>query len=346
MSFEAFYNAIIGQESGGNYSAVNKDSGALGIAQIMPFNIGPWSKEILGYEITPQQFLNSPELQDAIVKGKLKKYYDSYGARGAASAWYSGQPDLHMSTKSQNGYPSIKDYVDSVVGRMGDGNQYGYVSEKTTDNRVQQKPLNELLGNQDTTKLDALSGADRNGLGLGEITTPGLQAATGGAGMMAATGPQAPQGGTQERAAIGQEFQERWDAAGEMAQAGDVEGVRAAVIDMAKQSVGTPYVWGGSGPGGFDCSGLIQYAMKQAGISFPRVSWDQINAGTRVQDKSKLKPGDLVGFGDGGHIAIWLGDNQILEAPRTGLDVRVRELNPNSSWDNNTYGISLDDWYK
>ena len=339
-SFEDFLNAIAGQESGGSYTVVNKDSGALGKYQVMPANVASWSKQVLGYSITPSQFLNSPELQEKVVQGILKGYYDDYGPRGAASAWYSGQPGLSEDTRSQNGYPSIKSYVDQVMARMGDGNNYGYVSE---DNRVQQKSMDELLGNQNTTKLDSLSGADRNGLGLGEITAPGIEAATGGIGVGAPQvggGQQAPQ----KAAAVGAEFQQRWDAAGQMV-AGQTDGLRGAVIDLAKQFVGTPYQWGGSAPGGFDCSGLIQYAMKQAGISFPRVSWDQINAGSRT-DLNKLKPGDLVGFGDGGHIAIWLGDNQILEAPRTGLNVRVRELNPNSSWDKNTYGISLDNWYK
>jgi cell wall-associated NlpC family hydrolase len=57
---------------------------------------------------------------------------------------------------------------------------------------------------------------------------------------------------------------------------------------------------------------------------------------------SSLKPGDLVGFGDGGHTAIWLGDNQVLEAPRSGENVRIRSLGQNES----VFGVSLDNWYK
>lgn len=118
-SFEAFYYGISIQESGGNYKAVGPQlsSGrAYGKYQIMGFNIGPWSQKYLGYRITPQQFLNNPAAQEKIAKGKLREYYNAYGARGAASAWYSGNPKLHMSTAPQGAAgPSIKSYVDGVL---------------------------------------------------------------------------------------------------------------------------------------------------------------------------------------------------------------------------------------
>lgn len=120
-TFEAFAAAIVGQESGGNYRAVNRSSGALGKYQIMEANVGPWSREVLGRTVTPTEFLNTPALQDQIARGKLRQYYERYGARGAASAWYSGNPALHESTRPQPGGPSIKGYVDAVIARMGAG---------------------------------------------------------------------------------------------------------------------------------------------------------------------------------------------------------------------------------
>lgn len=120
-TFEEFAAAIAGQESGGDYSAVNGSSGALGRYQVMPANVGPWSRETLGYTVTPQQFLASPDLQDRIALGKLRRYWDAYGPRGAAAAWYSGNPQLSESTAPQPGGPSIKGYVDSVMARMGAG---------------------------------------------------------------------------------------------------------------------------------------------------------------------------------------------------------------------------------
>ena len=117
--FDAFLAAISGQESGGNYGAVNKDSGALGKYQVMPNNVGPWARKYLGVDMTPSQFLGDPALQERLVRAVLGSYYSQYGPRGAAAAWYSGDPKLDMDTRSQNGYPSIKDYVDSIMKKMG-----------------------------------------------------------------------------------------------------------------------------------------------------------------------------------------------------------------------------------
>jgi hypothetical protein len=119
-SFEAFMWAISQQESGGNYSVVNS-YGAVGKYQVLKSNIPGWSKRVLGYSITWQKFRDSPALQEQIVKGILKGYYNKYGARGAAAAWYAGEGNhgLDQSTHSQPGGPSIKSYVDSVISRTG-----------------------------------------------------------------------------------------------------------------------------------------------------------------------------------------------------------------------------------
>jgi hypothetical protein len=121
ISFDDFMAAIAGQESGGlgdraRYSVVNA-YGAVGKYQVLKSNVPEWSRAALGYSITWQQFRDSPELQEKIVRHRLKKYFDKYGARGAASAWYSGNPDLHMSTNPQPGGPPIKKYVDDVIAR-------------------------------------------------------------------------------------------------------------------------------------------------------------------------------------------------------------------------------------
>lgn len=122
LTFEQFFWAIAQQESGGNYGAVGvyvRGDRAYGKYQVMGNNIPSWTKAYLGKSLTPQQFLNSPSAQEAVAKGRLKSYYNKYGDRGAASAWYSGNPNLHSSTRSQSGGPSIKSYVDSVLRRGG-----------------------------------------------------------------------------------------------------------------------------------------------------------------------------------------------------------------------------------
>ena len=113
-----------------------------------------------------------------------------------------------------------------------------------------------------------------------------------------------------------------------------MDGWRAAVVQMARKQVGTPYVWGGSAPGGFDCSGLIQYAFSKAGIQMPRVSYQQANSGQRVA-LNTLRPGDLVAWDNSSrnngadHIALYIGNGQIIEAPRPGIGVRIRKLGHN-----------------
>jgi NlpC/P60 family len=91
-------------------------------------------------------------------------------------------------------------------------------------------------------------------------------------------------------------------------------------ISYARQQIGKPYRYGFTGPNYFDCSGLVQSAYKYAGILLPRTSEIQMTVGTPVT-RNALEPGDLV-FPDSGHVQIYVGDGEIIEAPRTGLLVR------------------------
>lgn len=92
----------------------------------------------------------------------------------------------------------------------------------------------------------------------------------------------------------------------------------AAVISTAKRYLGVPYVWGGTTPGGFDCSGFTQYVFAQHGISLPRISRDQFNTGTPVSF-SNLQPGDLIFFSLDqdkviDHVGIYIGSGQFINA--------------------------------
>lgn len=120
ITFEQFFASIIAQESGGNYGAIGQPTRygtAYGRYQVLDSNIPSWTKQYYGKSLTPSQFLANHAAQDAVARGKLKSYFNKYGARGAAAAWYSGNASLHMSTKPQQGGPSIKQYVDEVIGR-------------------------------------------------------------------------------------------------------------------------------------------------------------------------------------------------------------------------------------
>ena len=99
-------------------------------------------------------------------------------------------------------------------------------------------------------------------------------------------------------------------------------------VDIAKQWMGTPYVWGGNTPGkGLDCSGLVQQAFRKVGIELPRVASDQARAGTKVDSLAQAKPGDLVAFGSPvDHIGIYVGDNKMIVAPKKGDVVKIQEI--------------------
>lgn len=101
----------------------------------------------------------------------------------------------------------------------------------------------------------------------------------------------------------------------------------AAALAAAKTKIGSPYVWGATGPSSFDCSGLTSWAYQQAGQSLPRTSQAQASAGTRI-GMSQLKPGDLVLFyGDLHHIGLYAGNGQVLHAPKPGAAVRFESIN-------------------
>jgi hypothetical protein len=116
--------AIRGQESNGDYQVINRDSGAMGGYQIMPFNIfggSEWDRRALGRDVSRSEFLNNPAIQDAIAKWQLGNYLKKYGAAGAAVAWYGGEgsvKNMHSRTTQTGGYPSLYEYWQSVLSKM------------------------------------------------------------------------------------------------------------------------------------------------------------------------------------------------------------------------------------
>lgn len=98
-----------------------------------------------------------------------------------------------------------------------------------------------------------------------------------------------------------------------------------SIVDYAYQFLGIPYVWGGTSPSGFDCSGFTQYVFRNAaGVNLPRTTYEQINVGTPVA-YSDLQPGDLV-FPHTGHVGIYVGNGQMIHAPSTGDVIKVSSV--------------------
>lgn len=106
--------------------------------------------------------------------------------------------------------------------------------------------------------------------------------------------------------------------------------VAQLAVQVALDQVGTPYLWGGEEPGGFDCSGLVQYAYAAAGLALPRVAQDQYDAGPALPAAATLAAGDLLFFGTGpsavDHVGVYLGDGRMVDAPHSGALVRVEPV--------------------
>lgn len=101
--------------------------------------------------------------------------------------------------------------------------------------------------------------------------------------------------------------------------------VHQAAVDAALSRLGDPYVYGATGPNAFDCSGLVQWSYAQAGVSLPRTSYDQQNAGAPVS-YDDLQPGDVVSFYGGSHSGIYVGDGNVVHASTAGQPVAIASV--------------------
>ena len=371
-ALDDFLAAERAQESSGNYGAVNHSTGALGAYQVLPQNVNYWAQKYLGISMSPQQFLLNPALQDRLVGAVLGDYVNRYGFRGAASAWYSGNPNLANNYGPQPGGPSIGAYVDGVLSRMGNSPMQSgitaaaseamgaftgiaHMATGVAEPTAAPNDVSPLVA--DATKQlaeqDAKDNAPQAEKGLGLDITQGT-----GAGQL---GLSSPDGLGSSPA--GMEIGSAVDSSGEAglsnptsdvspasgssavpAVLGTSSKVRLAALQMAQKFLGTPYVYGGTDINGIDCSGLIYKALAQVGISLPRGGRAQAAMGQRT-DISKLQPGDIVAFNGGDHVALYAGNNQVIEAAHTGTNVSLRTLG--TPWDlaNGMYGVSLNNLY-
>jgi len=100
----------------------------------------------------------------------------------------------------------------------------------------------------------------------------------------------------------------------------------ATAFAAAQTKLGTPYQWGGTGPDAYDCSGLMQFAYGQAGVSIGRTTYDQLNAGTAVASTADLQVGDLIFFDGNEHVGMYAGNGYVLHDPHTGTVVKYEKM--------------------
>lgn len=344
-----FIAAIASQESGGSYGAVNGSTGALGRYQILPGNVTPWARQYLGIRMTPAQFMANPSMQDQLARAVLSSYVRNYGFRGAAAAWYSGNPRLQNSYTPQGNYPSIGSYVDSIISKMGSAPLTSAMAA-SAQRAAAAPPANP--SDQGNEAFQALKDADTmRGL---QYEPQGISLADEPAGMT--VGPEAQDqlgmsigAGLDSPVQVGLDSPEGPDSSVKSSSApvtyATNDKLRLAALEMARKYLGTPYVYGGTGYGGIDCSALVWRALQSVGVNVPRTGRAQAAAG-QVVPMDKLQPGDMVAFEGGNHVALYVGNNQVIEAAYPGTRVMLRSLG--TAWDkaNGMEGISFANLYK
>ena len=164
----------------GTTALLTRAPGASGKYQIMPSNIGPWSQQYLG-KGRPSSSSRRPQIQDQLARAVLQSYFNQYGARGAAAAWYSGNPNSQGNYKRfRSNEPSVGEYVDQVLGRMGKSRTaYEAAGAQAPAQQAQNTPLGLHRGPWG-------SRGRRPGIGLAKAD--GTSGVTSGMGLGAATG--------------------------------------------------------------------------------------------------------------------------------------------------------------
>lgn len=207
----------------------------------------------------------------------------------------------YMQNKSETTSELAGQYADKAAGQVP-VNEYGIVQDKSTD-----------FSNYFNKQLGAVTNIGKAALATEEAKSQWQSA--------------------QSQAELNAGYSVNWAPGA----SGDNPGAKAVSLAMTAAQNKVPYVWGGNSlTGGVDCSGLVQQVYSKLGIKLPRTTYDQAKSGREV-GMSSLLPGDLVfyntgskdpnGIGSMSHVAIYIGNGQVVEAPRRGVPVRVGSIN-------------------
>lgn len=303
--------ALIGNESGGNASAVNATSGATGLTQVMPTTAAGM------YGISPEEAavkLKDPAFAlDAGFK-YLSQQKQAFGTWKLALAAYNAGPNAVKEYHGVPPYEETQNYVRNILGRVSPGSLLT-PQEQAPGSVVSPSPA-PVATTQPQTWSDTTSAlAGLQAIAQGKHPDPLAE--------LKALAERPPAPVAQPKAT---------PSPLRVEVKGPVTPKVKSAVALAESYLGTPYVWGGEKPGGFDCSGLLQYTWAQKGVSIPRTTYDQFKTGQSVP-RSKLQPGDAVFFkgsdskdGLPGHVGMYIGGGRFIEAPHTGAVVRISTL--------------------
>ncbi|HUK68985.1 MAG TPA: NlpC/P60 family protein [Streptosporangiaceae bacterium] len=180
------------------------------------------------------------------------------------------------------------------------------ISQLKTSKQAQSKRLKKLVA--------------KNRKELNKLTAPAPTGGSGGTGGRGTGGS----GGTGGSSGGG----------GGIVYSGPATGAARTAVAFAMAQIGKPYVWGGTGPDGFDCSGLVMTAWANAGVQIPRTTYSQWAALPHTSTSS-IQPGDLLYYDGEGHVAMYVGNNMIVDAPQPGEN--VEEIPMDTSWYTQTF---------
>ncbi|UUU31417.1 NlpC/P60 family protein [Streptomyces sp. CA-210063] len=247
---------------------------------------------------SPQDYFDQNQLMDRLT-GRQKEAVDGYITQQAEATEQrrAASDSLEQLTESQNALKTSKAKVQAKLAEARE-----LLSTLTAEERVRLAAIEQREQEEAERKAEELA---RRQAAAQE--TQGAQS-------------------TQEEASTGTETSTGTTETSAPAEDSTYASKAAKALTFARAQIGKPYVWGATGPGSYDCSGLTQAAWKAAGVDLPRTTYDQVNAGTTVP-LTNARPGDLIFFYDNiGHVGLYIGNGMMIHAPKPGAYVREESV--------------------
>lgn len=298
--------ALIGQESGGAAGAVSP-KGATGLTQVMP---GTAAGMYGISEAEASRRLKNPEFALDAGFRYLAAQKRTFKTWRLALAAYNAGPNAVRKYHGVPPYAETENYVHSILSKARASTP---LARSTAGGGLGGSPAIEPPSAPSGPDLNAVAQEGLSHLAQGDYDPRfGLQSLL---ESQSASGAATPLPTATKPSAV-------------------IPGARATKRDqkavaLVQEYLGTPYVWGGTSPKGFDCSGLLQYTWAKVGVSIPRTTYAQWQAGRSVK-RSQLRPGDAVFFhaGPSGpeHVGMFIGGGRFIEAPHSGATVRISKL--------------------